>query len=298
MNRRDFTKKTIMASALIASTSGTVFPRLPKQTKRTLKRGIMWGGVQVGNTVLEKFQAVKAAGFDGIEVDSHLDRKEVLSARDRTGLIISSVCDSKHWEFLLSSPDAEVRKKGVDALIVSLEDAKAYGGDAVLLVPGRVTQDISYDQCWDRSTAEIKKAIPVAEKFGVKIAVENVWNGFLLSPLEAARYIDQFGSTAMASYFDIGNIVAFGWPEQWIRILGKRIAKFHVKEYSRKLRDTRGMGAGFDVKLREGDVNWPAVMKAIDEIGYKGWMTIEMDGGNSPEGLKDLCDRLDLIIER
>jgi len=221
----------------------------------------------------------------------------VLAARDQTGMVIPSVCDSKHWEFILSSPDPETRKKGVDALIVALEDAKAYGGDTVLLVPGRVTQDISYDQCWDRSVAEIKKAIPVAEKLGVKIAIENVWNGFLLSPLEAARYVDQFQSPIVGNYFDIGNIVAWGWPEQWIRILGKRIAKIHVKEYSRKLRDTKGMGAGFDVKLRDGDVNWSAVMKAIDDIGYHSWMNVEMDGGDTPAGLKDLCDRLKLILE-
>lgn len=197
----------------------------------------------------------------------------------------------------LSSPDPEIRKKGVEALIVSLEDAKAYGGDTVLLVPGRVTQDISYDQCWDRSVNEIRKAIPVAEKLGIKIAVENVWNGFLLSPLEAARFVDQFQTTAVGFYFDIGNIVAFGWPEQWIRILGKRIAKLHIKEYSRKFRDKKGMGAGFDVKLREGDVNWSAVMKALDDVGYNGWATVEMGGGDSQAGLKDLCDRLKLILE-
>jgi hexulose-6-phosphate isomerase len=282
---------------MVAASSLPGIPNPGKNPKRTLSKGIMWGGIGIGKTVLEKFQAVKTAGFDGLEVDSHLDRKEVLNARDKTGLIISSVCDSKHWDFVLSSPDPDTRKKGVDALITALEDAKAYGGDTVLLVPGRVTQEITYDQCWDRSTAEIMKVVPVAEKLEVKIAIENVWNGFLLSPLEAARYVDQFHSPMVGNYFDIGNIVAFGWPEQWIKILGKRIAKFHVKEYSRKLRDTKGMGAGFDVKLREGDVNWNAVMKAIDEIGYKGWMTVEMDGGNSPIGLKDLCDRLKLIIE-
>ncbi len=297
MNRRDFTKKTVLASGMIAAASFPGFSAPGQQPKRTINKGIMWGGVDVGKTVLEKFQAVKAAGFDGVEVDSHMDRKEVLAARDATGLIIPSVCDSKHWQFILSSPDPEVRKKGVDALIVALEDAKAFGGDTVLLVPGRVTQDISYDQCWDRSVAEIRKAIPVAEKLGVKIAVENVWNSFLLSPLEAARYVDQFQSPAVGFYFDIGNIVAFGWPEQWIRILGKRIAKIHIKEYSRKLRDTKGMGAGFDVKLREGDVNWSAVMKALDEAGYHSWANVEMGGGDTPAGLKDLCDRLKLILE-
>ena len=297
MNRRDFTKKTILASGVIAVTPFEGITDFAPQPKRTIRKGIMWGGVEVGKTILEKFQAVKTAGFDGVQVDSHLNRKEVLAASEKTGLAIPSVCDSKHWDFILSSPDPEVRKKGVEALIVSLEDAKAYGGKTVLLVPGRVTNEISYDQCWDRSIAEIRKAVPTAEKLGVKIAIENVWNSFLLSPLEAARYVDQFQSPAIGFYFDVGNIVAFGWPEQWIKILGSRIAEIHIKEYSRKLRDTKGMGAGFDVKLREGDVNWSAVMKALDDIGYHSWANVEMGGGDTQAGLKDLCDRLKLILE-
>lgn len=297
MNRREFAKKSMMASAAISATSITGFPVFRAPAKRTLKKGIMWGGIGVGSTILEKFQAVKEAGFDGLETDSHLDRNEVLKARDKTGLLISSVCDSKHWDLPLSSPDPEVRRKGVEALKTALEDAKTYGGDTVLLVPGRVTETISYDQCWDRSVAEIKKVVPFAENLGVKIAVENVWNNFLLSPLEAARYVDQFGSSAVGFYFDIGNILAFGWPEQWIRILGKRIAKVHIKEYSRKIADKEGKGAGFNVKLREGDINWSAVMNALDETGYHSWTTIEMGGGDTPAGLKDLCDRLKLILE-
>ncbi len=200
----------------------------------------MWGGIRVGKTIMERFQAAKQAGFDGVEVDSHLDRNEVLKARDATGLSVPSVCDSQHWKLLLSSPDPKVREDGVAALKVALEDAKTFGADTVLLVPGRVTETISYDECWNRSSEEIKKAMPFAEKLNVKIAVENVWNSFLLSPLEAARYIDQFQSPWVGAYFDIGNILAFGWPEQWIKILGKRIAKIHIKEYSRKLADSQG----------------------------------------------------------
>jgi hexulose-6-phosphate isomerase len=210
---------------------------------------------------------------------------------------VHSVCDSKHWKLLLSSPDPKVREEGVEALKVAIEDARVFGADAVLLVPGRVTDLVSYDECWNRSVEEIKKAIPVAEKSNVIIAVENVWNNFLLSPMEAAEYIDQFGSAYVGAYFDCGNILAYGWPEQWIKILGKRIAKVHVKEYSRKIADEQGRSAGFKVKLREGDVNWTAVMNALDATGYKGWASIEMPGGNTPEGLKDLCDRMKLILE-
>jgi L-ribulose-5-phosphate 3-epimerase len=259
--------------------------------------GIMWGSIGVGKTILEKFEAAKLAGYDGVEVDSHLDRNEVLKARDATDLKIHSVCDSKHWKLILSSPDSKVREEGVEALKVALEDANIFGADAVLLVPGRVTDSVGYDDCWNRSSEEIRKAVPFAAKLKVKIAVENVWNNFLLSPLEAARYIDQFQSQWVGAYFDCGNILAYGWPEQWIKILGKRIAKIHIKEYSKKIADTQGKSAGFNVKLREGDVNWSAVMTALDEVGYKGWASIEMPGGDTPEGLKDLCDRLKLIIE-
>jgi len=295
MNRRQFTKNSLLASALIPAGSifrGEIFNSPPRE----MKKGIMWGSNGVGKTVSEKFVTARAAGFDGIEAMSHLDRNEVLKARDETGLVVPSVCGALHWKFLLSDPDPEVRKNGVEALKVSLEDAKAYGADTVLLVPGRVTETVSYDECWTRTTEEIKKALPLAEKLKVSIAIENVWNNFLLSPMEAVQYIDQFGSDLMGWYFDCGNIVAYGWPEQWIRILGKRIKKVHIKEYSRKIADSQGRSAGFKTSLLEGDVNWPAVMKALDEIGYKGWTTIEQPGGNTPEGLKDLSDRLTRII--
>lgn len=298
MNRRQFTKKTVIASAMLSSVPLTGFRGgLSPTPPGTLKKGMMWGGIGVGKTILEKFEAVKLAGFDGVEVNSHLDRNEVLKARDQTGLTIPSVCNSQHWKYLMSSPDPQVREEGVTAMKVALEDAKAFGADTVLLVPGRVTDTVSYDECWNRSVEEIKKVIPLAEKLDVKIAVENVWNNFLLSPLEAAGYIDQFQSNCVGAYFDCGNILAYGWPEQWIRILGKRIAKVHIKEYSRKIADKQGKSAGFQVKLREGDVDWKAVMSALDDIGYQGWTTIEMSGGDSPEGLKDLCDRLKLILE-
>jgi len=297
MDRRKFTKKTIMASAFITTASFPGLNVLGSPAKRNLMTGIMWGSIGVGKTILDKFEAAKLAGYNGVEVDSHLNRDEVLKAKEATGLRVHSVCDSKHWKLLLSSPDAKIRQEGADALKIALEDAGMFGADAVLLVPGRVTDTVSYDDCWNRSSEEIKKVVPFAAKLKVKIAIENVWNNFLLSPLEAARYIDQFRSPWVGAYFDCGNILAYGWPEQWIKILGKRIAKIHIKEYSKKIADTQGKSAGFNVKLREGDVNWGAVMSALDQVGYKGWTSIEMPGGDTPEGLKDLCDRLKLIIE-
>ncbi len=264
--------------------------------KRPLKKGIMWGTVGVEGSVLEKMKAVKAAGFDGAEMNSHMNQEEVLRARDETGLMIPSVCGVHHWAKPLSSPDPKVRQEGLEALQQTLRDAKRYGASSVLLVPAVVSKEVSYPEAYERSQAEIRKAIPLAEELGVKIAIENVWNQFLLSPLEAARYVDEFKSPAVGWHFDVGNILNYGWPEQWIRILGKRIQKLHIKEFSRKRRDNEGLWKGFDVKLLEGDNDWPAVMKAVDEVGYTGWAITEQGGGDTPEGLQDLARRLGKIL--
>lgn len=292
MNRRDFTKNSLMAAAMM---SAAPVRSLFSPVERSLKKGIMWGSIGFGESVMDKFLAAKAAGFDGVEVMSHLNRDEVLKARDATGLTIPSVCGAMHWKYLLSDPDPAVREQGVAALKLSIEDANVYGADTVLIVPGRVTETVSYDECWTRSVEELKKAVPLAVDLKVKIAIENVWNNFIISPMEAASYVDQFKSPFVGFYFDCGNILIYGWPEQWIKILNRRVAKVHIKEFSRKIADTQGKSAGFKVNLREGDVNWKAVMKSLDDIGYNGWTTIEQPGGNTAEGLKDLCTRLSEI---
>jgi L-ribulose-5-phosphate 3-epimerase len=292
MNRRQFAKSTLLASAMISTSALPVVSNFIIAPPRNLKKGIMWGSIGFGQTIMEKFQAAKDAGFDGVEVMSHLDRNEVLKARDATGMIIPSVCGANHWKFPLSDPDPAIREQGVAALKISVEDAATYGADTVLLVPGRVSETVSYDDCWNRSVEEIKKVVPLAINLKVKIALENVWNNFLISPMEAASFVDQFKTTFVGFYFDCGNILVYGWPEQWIKILDKRLAKVHIKEFSRKIADTQGKSAGFKVNLQEGDVNWSNVMKALDNIGYSGWTTIEQPGGSNPEGLKDLCVRL------
>lgn len=281
-----------MASALLASGQLPGMAAVLNPAAGNLKRGIMWGSIGIGKTILEKFKYAKDAGFEGVEVMSHLDRSQVIKASEITGLPVASVCGELHWKYPMSDPDPAVREQGVTALKLSLQDASAYGTDTVLFVPGRVSDTVTYDQCWTRNVEELKKVIPLAEKLQVKIAFENVWNSFLLSPIEAATFVDLFKSPYVGFYFDCGNILAYGWPEQWIKILNKRIARVHIKEYSLKIADTQGKRAGFGVKLQEGDVNWTAVMKAIDEIGYQGWTTIEQPGGDTPEGLEDLNNRL------
>ncbi|NEW85469.1 MAG: TIM barrel protein [Mariniphaga sp.] len=162
MDRRQFSKNVLMTSAAISTFSIPGFSNTYSLANKSLKKSIMWGSIGVGKTILEKFQASKLAGFDGVEVMSHFDRNEVLKARDATGLFIPSVCNAMHWTFLLSDPDPKVREEGVTALKVSLQDTKAYGADTVLLVPGRVSETVSYDDCWKRSVDEIKKVVPFA----------------------------------------------------------------------------------------------------------------------------------------
>lgn len=296
MNRRNFVKKTALGSIAVTTAPAFGFSANNRLSSSDIKVGMMWGTINLGDSIREKFELSKKAGLDGIEVSSHLDRKEVLKACEATKLKIPSVCGSKHWDLPLSSPDAAIRRKGRDALKVTLEDASTYGADTILLVPGVVDETTSYEECWYRSIEEIKKVIPLAEQLNVTIAIENVWNNFLLSPIEARYYLDQFSSPYVKFYFDCGNILMYGWPEQWINILGQRIAKVHIKEFSREKADNEGRWAGFEVALREGDVNWAAVMKAIDNIGYKDWMTLEQRGADSLEGMKTLVRKTRKIL--
>ncbi len=263
---------------------------------RDIRKGIMYATIDMKVSVLEKFKAVKEAGFAGIEPMSHMTQSEVLDAFAATGLKAASVCCNTHWKQPLSDPDAAVRKAGLDGLLQSLRDAKAYGATSVLFVPATVTKQVSYADAWTRSQAGIRQALPLAKELGVKIAIENVWNQFLLSPLEAARYVDEFASPKVGWHLDLGNIVNYGFPEQWVRILGKRITKLHIKEYSRKKRDTEGPYAGFKVPFNTGDNDWPAVMAALDEVGYTGWGIAEQGGGDSLEGLKTLAAGMDKIF--
>jgi hexulose-6-phosphate isomerase len=296
MNRRTFLRHTGSAIAVASAGLPLLSHAQPTTPTRPIKKAIMWATVGLKGSTLEKMKAIKEAGFQGVEMMSHMDQDEVLKARDEVGLIIPSVCGRDHWSKPLSDPNPKVREEGLEALKQTLRDAKRYSASSVLLVPAVVNKDISYDEAYTRSQAEIRKAVPLAEELGVKIAIENVWNQFLLSPLEAARYVDEFNSPAVGWHFDVGNVITYGWPEQWIHILGKRIQKLHIKEFSRKKRDNEGLWKGFHIDFLQGDNNWPAVMKALDDIGYNGWGITEQPGGDSPEGLKTLVDGFTKIL--
>jgi hexulose-6-phosphate isomerase len=304
MERRKFIKDSLLISGAVAlsfdnirATGNPDAAGAPDNTTKKFKKSIMWGTIGMEASIIDKCKAVKAAGYDGIEPESHMDRKETVDAMKATGLTASSVYCSTHWRKQLSNPDATVRKEAIDGVTVALEDAKAYGTNAVLVVPGSVSDTVTYDECWTHSTESIKKLLPVAEKLKVKICIENVWNNFLLSPLEACRYVDQFKSSYVGFYFDCGNILMYGWPEQWIKILGNRIGRIHVKEFSKQKADKEGRWAGFNVQLTEGDVNWAKVMTEARKSYHNEWFTTEQGSSKTAEELFDLGKRLDKVIE-
>jgi L-ribulose-5-phosphate 3-epimerase len=289
MNRRDFVKLGGAALAA-ASLSSTVIAAKDSEKKPPLHKAIMYATIGFPGSVLEKFRAVKAAGFEGVEPMSHMNQDEVIKALEETGLKAASVCCNTHWGSPLSDPSPEVRKAGLEGLSQTLKDAKRYGASSVLLVPGKVTKEVSYDDCWKRSIAEIKKVVPLAKELGVKIAIENVWNDFITKPEQAKAYLDEIDSPQVGWHFDIGNTVKFNAPETWFPVLGKRILKLHIKEYSKRI--------GFGVKFFEGDNNWPAIIKALHKSGYDGWGITEQPGNQSKDetAFKELSKRYDRIL--
>jgi hexulose-6-phosphate isomerase len=236
----------------------------------------------------KKFKLAKVCGFEGIEASpmEDLTAAEEMGkmARDN-GVPIHSIVYGG-WGAPLSDPSPEVQQKGLNGMRTALTSAKAFGCDAVLLVPAIVTETVGYGQAYERSQKNIRKLLPLAEKLGVIIAVENVWNKFLLSPLEFARYVDEFDSPWLKAYFDVGNVIIYGYAQDWIRTLGKRIVKIHLKDFKRK---------GYEwTNLLEGDVNWKQVRRALDEVGYDGFLTPELKSGDKAY-LTDLSERIDRI---
>ena len=297
MNRRDFLNASAIAGAglLTGGLTAADAKRVP------LKKAVKFGMIGAGKTVQEKFELIKKLGFRGVEIDSPsgLNLDEANAAQKATGIKIHGVVDSVHWSDTLSSPDEKVRAKGLAALIGALKDAKKVGADTVLLVPGVVNKEVTYQQCYDRSQVEVKKAIPVAEDLGVKIAIETVWNNFITKPEQMISYVDDLKSPWVGAYFDCSNMVKYGVSSgDWIRKLGKRLLKFDFKGYNLTLaKQGKDDWKGFNAKIGEGDENWPDVLTALAEVGYAGgWATAEVGGGGE-KVLRDISERMDKILE-
>lgn len=242
--------------------------------------------------IRDRFELARDAGFERIECPTTPDparAEEMLAASRAANLPIHSVMNMTHWDFPLSSPDPATVEKSLEGVRTSLRNAKLWGADTVLLVPAVVTPETTYTQAWDRSQRAIRTLIPLASELGVILAIEEVWNKFLQSPLEFARYIDEFSSPCVRAYFDVGNVAINGYPQDWIRTLGPRIVKLHIKDFR-----FRNRVAEF-VALREGDIDWRAVHAALADIRFNGTATVELPGGDAYY-LKEVNRRFDQIL--
>jgi len=295
LNRRHFLLST--AATLAAAPFALRAAEPPVRLKKALKYGMIGGKDKL--SILEKFELAKKCGFAGLEMDSPsgINVDEVCAARDKTGLIIHGVVDSIHWGTRFSDPKPEVREKGVEGLKTALRDCKKYGGDTVLVVPGKVADPVNenYEQVWQRSQEEIKKALPLADELGLKIAIEVVWNGFITKPEELVKYCDEFKTPTVGAYFDASNMLKFGVPAAtWIRTLGKRMLKLDFKGYS-AVKNADGKDKGW-VPIGEGTEDWPEVLKACAEVGYNTWATAEVGGGGE-EHLMKISAAMDKILQ-
>jgi L-ribulose-5-phosphate 3-epimerase len=291
IDRRTFLHSTLATTAALAAGAAA------DEKKPKLKLAVKYDMIRIDGPIEKKFELVKSLGFQGVEMNSpsDIDKDEAVKARDKTGIVIHGVIDSVHWKDTLSHPDEKVRAKGLAALVGALDDAKLYGADTALLVPGVVNQEVTYDQCWQRSSAEVRKALPAAEKNNVKIAIEVVWNNFITTPDQLVDYIDQFKSPYVGAYFDCSNMVKYGVKSgDWIRRLGKRMLKFDFKGFSlTKFKNKENPW----VAIGEGDEDWPDVLKALAEVGYNGWATAEVRGGGRKE-LQDIAERMKRVLHQ
>ena len=285
MNRRTFLAAGA-AATLLRPGSSTASTRLP------IKKAVEFEMLPNSMSIADRFQLARDVGFEQIECPTMPDEREAEEAKkaaEKSGLRIHSVMNMAHWDYPLSSADPAVVAQSVKGMETSLRNAHFWGADTVLLVPAVVNAQTSYHEAWVRSQEQIRKLIPMAQDLKVIIGIEEVWNKFLLSPLEFARYIDEFSSPWIRAYFDVGNVVIFGYPQDWIRTLGKRIVKLHIKDFKFQHEVAKW------VPLREGEINWPEVYKALAEIGYVGSATVELEGGNK-DYLVEVNRRFDLIL--
>lgn len=283
------TRRAFVYAAASAAVSGRPLP---------IRRAVEFNMLPKSLGIGERFRVARDAGFEEIECPTTPDpsqAEEMLSASRSTGLRIHSVMNQEHWRSPLSSADPVVVERSIEGMRTSLRNAKLWGADTVLLVPAVVDANTTYAQAWERSQRQIRKLIPLAGELKVIIGIEEVWNKFLLSPLEFARYVDDFQSPWIRAYFDVGNVVLTGYPQDWIRTLGKRIVKLHIKDFAFKKDPTIGKAVPEFVPLFEGEIDWASVHNALEEIGYHGTATVELPPGDAAY-LAEVNRRLERIL--
>src|SRR5437899_2489459 len=294
-SRREFLKASLTAAALAAgvNAAGTTCLRAePAAGVGSIRKGLVYSMVPRSFSHADRFEVTPDAGFEVVQAPANPDQpeaEEMESAAEKTGIRIDSVMNMDHWEYPLSSSDPAVVEKSLAGMRTSLHNAKLWGSDVVLLVPAVVNPQTSYRDAWSRSQKEIRKLLPLAEELKVVIAIEEVWNKFLLSPLEMVKYIGEFDSPWIKAWFDVGNVVLYGYPQDWIRTLGKNISNVHLKDFKRKEN-----GYAW-VNLGDGDVDWSAVRQAFADVGYSGSAIAELEGGDEPY-LRDVSRRIDRLL--
>ena len=289
IGRRDFMKQT---TAMAAGTAlgAAAFRGAAEEPDRfdPLPTAVILNMLPDDLPMPERFAFAAECGFDGIEALPVRDLDEAARQREYAedvGLRIHSVLYG-WWRHPPLEPDAPEVLAGIREMENALRCASAMGADAVLLVSGVVTPAMPYARAYEQSQRDVQRLIPLAEELGVIIAIENVWNDFLLSPLEFAQYIDEFESPWVQAYFDVANIVAFGYPQDWIRTLGSRIRRIHFKDFHRHTREW--------TPLLEGTVDFLEVRKALDEVGYTDFVTAELPGGDM-DYFREVVERMKRI---
>jgi len=250
-------------------------------------------------TVDEVLEASAKIGFDGVELNldekklklSKKERKAIVEKAASLGLELPSLCTSLLWKFNLASPDEKTRKMGVEILKKGCEFASDIGSKVFLVVPAVAVPEVPYQEMWNLSKENILKAASTAEEYDVILGIENVWNRFLYSPLEFRKFIEEINHPHVKAYFDVGNIYFLGFPQQWIRHLSDLIVCVHVKGFLRSAIQFR--------QLLEGDIPWSEVMKALREVGYDGFLNVEVSPypGHPLKAAMDSKAALDLIFQ-
>jgi L-ribulose-5-phosphate 3-epimerase len=292
--RREFVKAGVAAACGLGIGGGALAKELISGAGGALpvKKGLVMDMLPSRLSYADRFKLALDVGFEVVQAPTTPDKheaEEIKKAADAANIRIDSVMNMDHWKYPLSSSDATVVAKSMEGMRTSLQNAKLWGSDAVLLVPAVVNAQTSYRDAWTRSQTEIRKLIPMAAEMKIVIAIEEVWNKFLLSPLEMNQYIHEFQSPWIKAWFDVGNVVFYGYPQDWIRTLGKSIYKVHLKDFKRK-------EDGYAwVNLGDGDVDWAAVRQAFVEIGYSGSVIAELDGGDEAY-LRDVSKRIDRLL--
>jgi L-ribulose-5-phosphate 3-epimerase len=299
--RREFLKSSVraacaaglgggaLADSLVASASSKSAASPPTLS---IKKGVWFGMLPEKLSIADRYKMARDVGFEVVQAPTEPDEhkaEEIKKAAEAANIRIDSVMNMDHWKYPLSSSDPAVVEKSLAGMRASLHNAKLWGCDAVLLVPAVVNSQTSYHDAWTRSQKEIRTLIPLAEELKVVIAIEEVWNKFLLSPLEMAKYISEFQSSWIKAWFDVGNVLLYGYPQDWIHTLGGSILKVHVKDFKRK-------EDGYAwVNLGDGDVDWAAVRQAFADIGYSGSAVVELEGGDEAY-LRDVVKRFDRLV--